>query len=294
MTSDDINNTIEELTEITEDLPGQLSETMKSKEFSDSCEVIELRLNILYEKIRMLEELQEAVQEYVDKEISEKQNQYKDKLKIIADLSDQFRDSTFVAQLVPFEPNGETVKDRDGSVITRMEFTDKKIEAPGVHTNKAVIDSAVLYTSSVCYDNTISDLKKNLPGIISLVEQEAVNGAEAEIAIQFKNPIECNYLNIDVFNCDVSNVRLLTEDAEISDTSEDSYMAPLSVSGIKAVLKTKNGKTVSDYDNEEFFRNFPEDSTPMKDSSSETLKSMLRNENINQKRRTIRKKIIAE
>ena len=53
MKSEEINNVIDELTYIMEDLPTRPSEIMKSEEYNNSCEVIELRLNVLYAKIRI-------------------------------------------------------------------------------------------------------------------------------------------------------------------------------------------------------------------------------------------------
>lgn len=292
MKSEEINNVIDELTYIMEDLPTRPSEIMKSEEYNNSCEVIELRLNVLYEKIRILEELHDFIKDYVDKEISDKQSQYKEKLKIISDLSDQYRDSSFVAQLVPFILSTETVKDRDGTALTKMILNDNKIEVPGTSTTKATIESVNVNTKNICYSNTLDNLTKNETGEIVLIDETSeTGGACADIIINFADPIDCNYLNLSPVNGTISDVKLITkENAVIEDTSEDSYMPEQTIIGIKATISTKNRKIISDYDNKELFESFSEEPV-LYETQSETVRDMMIRNHKKQKQRDIKKKI---
>ena len=71
-TSGDFNSAIELLTTDTPVSVGDIGEKMSSGEFNLAFNDIEMQLIDLYEKIRVLEDVQKYCREYVIKEVKEK------------------------------------------------------------------------------------------------------------------------------------------------------------------------------------------------------------------------------
>ena len=103
MSTDFVDNSdnILEILKYTEgDYPSGMGEGLSSSEYNNNMSIIELRLNVLYQKIKYMQELVDYTKNYVISEIKNKNEEFKEKLKIISEVTDIYRDQSSVGQIV--------------------------------------------------------------------------------------------------------------------------------------------------------------------------------------------------
>jgi hypothetical protein len=242
-TSGDFNSAIELLTTDVPVSVGDIDEKMNSAEFNLAFNDIEMQLIDLYEKVRVLEDVQKYCREYVIKEVSEKRQKFEDKLKIIEDNADSYRDKTFVACAVPFYNSNETVRDRDGSVLPASTITNRS-----AHMSGQVVEEAIFRTVSKVQDTP--HYRDSLSNIVSgesyrslyVVDNPVSGGVEEEITIMFDSTRRCNYFDIDLSNCVVVSAKYINESdgEEPIEDAESIYGLLKNAKGIKIRVRSTN------------------------------------------------------
>lgn len=101
-TSEDLNTAIEFVTTENVTYPSLIEDRLSSVQFNNSMQNIESQLNELYEKTRLLEDIRDYCKQYILSIIQMKEQDFKEKLKIIEDVADQFRDKDSISYTVPF------------------------------------------------------------------------------------------------------------------------------------------------------------------------------------------------
>lgn len=217
---------------------AKISGDMNSAAFNRVFLDIEEKINILYEKIRLLEDIRDYTKLFVVRAIQERRTKIMENLRVIETLTDETKNKGSITYvIVPNE--GETVYDRDGTVISQFESTDGTLVFPG---QSLVFE----YASSVINKGTVADneVQKQDPvqGDYTAVEPVPFNSAEpfasadllikdgashfdiycsdepcrdkfqVQFDITFSGKIKSNYINFNPVNCKVVSVKLYDTD----------------------------------------------------------------------------------
>ena len=279
--ANDIASAIEYLTTEQETTAANTMDNhMSSSYYNAVAKDIENRLNILYEKIRVLEDLDRYAREYCREKIEEKEKIFKERLKIIEDVTDVYRDTESVSILVPFISSSEIIRDRDGTVLPTMTVLNKMLIPNGSVLGKAQIDSISVTSNRIPVSNNYSYLEKGEAGLSYYVEDEPVqDGIVEECTVSLKSLTHVNSFSVTPLNCEIEDVRAITsEKTEESIDLKGSYMEPRDVLGFKFKLKATNYEQrniLADdgaYRNSEAFTTSPAEY--MRKSDNVTIKSM--------------------
>ena len=193
--------------------PSSTKEQMVSADFNNSMQTIENQLNNLYEKIRVLEDIRDYCKTFILEIIRLKEQEFKEKLKIIEDISDQYRDTEYISYTVPFEYSSEIIKDRDGTIINSMITTNNQLEQSGNISEKAVLSSITQESNTACYNNTYKNLINNESGRSYYIIDEPIYGGVLEkCSVLFNNSYECNFISISASNCTIKDCKIITLD----------------------------------------------------------------------------------
>ena len=199
ITEKNISDIINELSEEKILIPIKLSETMLSDEANMTFEYIETELNTIYDKIRLLEQLHNYTEVFVKEQIDKKENQFKEYLKTIEDVSDLYQDNNSVSYLIQFLASKDTIRDRDGSIIQQMDINNHSLEMPGTILAKANLNNIIHKSDIDCYNNTYNNLLKEKPGVsIYFADNPFVGGVLEQVQTTISNPQTYNYIGLDL------------------------------------------------------------------------------------------------
>lgn len=228
-----INYIIDENT----DYPSIVTESMDSNSFNNSMKIIESQLNELYEKIRLLEDVRDYCRFYVTDLIRTKEQQFKQNLKIIEDLSDQYRDTDYVVYSVPFEFNTEKITDRDGTEITNIDINNDMLEQAGSIITEAEISNISSTTDNERYNNSYDNLIKGNAGrSYYILNKPEYGGIIEQCTIMFDRSYDCNIININVSNCEISDCKIIKSDKSLLDIEANDTFDKQEVSGVQFTL----------------------------------------------------------
>lgn len=242
----DINKALEDIATENDSMPTTVMEKMNAADVNSSMLAIETQLNSLYERIRLVQDINDFATEYIKKEISTREASFKEKLKIIEDTVDLYKGTESVAVTVPFEADGSALKDRDGSSLSHMILNDSMLESGGDEMKSPNITSITYTTNSECYNNTYSNLKDGEFGISCYsVKEPPTGGIEEVITVTLQTPTLCNYASVVVSNASVSDFNLIDKSNNLIPLESDGYFDATTISGIKFKL------TCTDYSSDE-------------------------------------------
>ena len=245
---------------------NDITENMSSIEVNSVFGVIEMQLIDLYQKTRVLEDVQAYCREYMIKEIQEKKQKFEAKLKVIEHNADSYQETKFVACEVPFVDSNELISDRNGTTVPLSNVINGNLYASSQTIDSPMFKNVFKKQGALCYRDNLSDLVINKPyRTFYILDTPVANGVEEEITILFSDTKQCNYLKIDSSNCEIVSVNYINE----SDAEEpfgdmgNVYSAMRTAKGIKIVIRSIN------YKNE----NLPVDMTLIKRDSWKELSS---------------------
>lgn len=245
MSTDFVDNSdnILEILKYTEgDYPSGMGEGLSSSEYNNNMSIIELRLNVLYQKIKYMQELVDYTKNYVISEIKNKNEEFKEKLKIISEVTDIYRDQSSVAQIVYLTQCSEQITDRDGSVVKPMVISDKKLVPPGNTVSSLRINSVVNNSSAIKYSSNYENLKNGEAGsAIYLSDNIMAGGLDENVNIQFDEGSSINYIDIPVINGDIATYEITyTNDSKKEITPLDKYIEAADIKEILIKIKSRN------------------------------------------------------
>ena len=207
---EDVKSALDTIGEQNNTYPSSVTDKMDAEAFNASCKKIENYLNGLYEKIRLIEDLDEFSRSYVLQKIGEKEAKLRERLKVAEDVATVYQKKDSVSVMVPFIDSSEVVRDRDGSVISHMQLKNKKLEADNDVMAEPEIISVTFASNSTCYNNSYSNLTKGKAGVSFYSLQEPPrDGVQENVTVYLASPAQCNYVSIHPTNCTVSNVRVM-------------------------------------------------------------------------------------
>lgn len=211
-TASDYNAAIALLTEeATVDI-GDINEKMSSGDFNYIFNSIEAQLISLYEKTRVLEDVQNYCREYAIKEIAEKRQKFESKLKVIENNVDSYQDTSFIACEVPFADSNEVVRDRDGTVIPGSNIINSAVVQSSQEIEETLFKSISKKQKYPHYRDSLDKLVNHQPyRVFYTFDTPIEGGIEEEITITFNGTYKCNFLNIKTSNCTVTDVKYINE-----------------------------------------------------------------------------------
>lgn len=244
---DNSDNILEILRYTEGDYPSGMGEGLSSSEYNNNMSIIELRLNILYQKIRYMQELVDYTKNYVISEIKNKNEEFKEKLKIISEVTDIYRDQSSVAQIVYLTQCSEQITDRDGSIVKPMVISDKKLVPPGNTVSSLRINSIVNNSSAIKYSSNYENLKNGEAGsAIYLSDNIMAGGLDENVNIQFDEGSSVNYIDIPVINGDVATYEITyVNDSKKEITPLDKYIEAADIKEILVKIKSRNYKEIT-------------------------------------------------
>lgn len=241
ITEKNISDIINELSEEKILIPIKLSETMLSDEANMTFEYIETELNTIYDKIRLLEQLHDYTEVFVKEQIDKKENQFKEYLKTIEDVSDLYQDNNSVSYLIQFLASKDTIRDRDGSIIQQMDINNHLLEMPGTILAKANLNNIIHKSDIDCYNNTYNNLLKEKPGVsIYFADNPFVGGILEQVQTTISNPQTYNYIGLDITNAQLLDPTIVHESSSEPINIINGYINPTIVSGFNFNLNCVN------------------------------------------------------
>lgn len=224
------------------DYPSGMGEGLSSSEYNSNMSIIELRLNVLYQKIKYMQELVDYTKNYVISEIKNRNEEFKEKLKIISEVTDIYRDQSSVAQIVYLTQCSEQITDKDGSVVKPMIISDKKLVPPGNTVSSLRINSVVNNSSAIKYSSNYENLKNGEAGsAIYLSDNIMAGGLDENVNIQFDEGSSINYIDIPVINGDIATYEITyTNDSKKEITPLDKYIEAADIKEILIKIKSRN------------------------------------------------------
>ena len=239
--SEDLNAAIKFVTTENTTYPSLIEDRLSSTQFNNSMQNIENQLNELYEKIRLLEDIRDYCRQYILSIIQMKEQSFKEKLKIIEDVADQFRDKESISYAVPFQYCSDVIADRDGTIINKMNIINGSLGQSYTLIDAAKISNISYTTNAQCYNNNYNDILDGLSGRSYYILDDPIYGGIVEnCTVMFDKSYDCNLFNIDVSNTQIENVKLITDkDIEIPINANDATTLN-TIKGLKFDLVSKD------------------------------------------------------
>lgn len=241
-TSEDMQAALELLTADTEIEFSGAKRAMDSQEFNAILYQIETDLNKLYENIRLLNDVYDYSKNYIVTSVEERRQKFIEKLKVIEQLTDSYRDKSYVTQLVPFQVNQEHVTNRSGQKVPVMQINSGSLEMNSATVHAATIDTVFQKTSNGQYSCTAESLSKGEPSRSIYESEEPIDqGVQEEYEVRFKQPTSFNYIDIDTVGCDLKKVQAINTEGEVVGMETvGAFLKPMELSGIRFRIQDKD------------------------------------------------------
>ena len=198
--------------------PSRVTELMDADGFNDSCDTIEEQIQELYEKIRLLEDVDDFCHTYVEEKIKESKEELYKSLKSLEDAADISLKKGQVSIVVPFDSMNNMVRDRDGSILSSMKVKNQKLVPDYDIMKEAEIASISRASNIPCYNYF-----NKVPGTSYYSTKEPPKeGVSEEITFTLADTIESNFVDIAPVNCSVTSIKIVDEndqEYELPDTS---------------------------------------------------------------------------
>lgn len=219
---------------------------MNSEIANNNFVEIEDSLNILYERIRVLEELIDYAKIYVGSEIDGVITECRGLLNEIENMNDMhFNDiKNYTVLNVPLVNNDSaTYTDRDGSPLETCEIYNNIISLSGAVKDSVDIKTVTVNSTEQVYENNPDALMNN--GAYRahyLLDDIVPNGVTETVVLNFGEPKNINSIKIKLSNCEVYGIIYVHEDnTETNDSAAVKGIIPnRTVKAIKLLINSRN------------------------------------------------------
>lgn len=208
-------------------------------------ESLEKHINTLYEKIRLLEDADEFANEYMTSKIIQKTKQLREALKIIEDISDEYKSKEYISILVPFISDGSPLIDRDGTLLSQSRISSK-LEPADDKRAKAYIASITFSSDYPCYNNSYDALLKNKPGISYYsLELPAFQGITETVFVSLTESTIINKVRVSTTNTSIVQAKVIDDKNMTHNVWIDNEFSPLRAKQIQLILNSSAYKRIS-------------------------------------------------
>lgn len=234
--------------DITKDIQNQ-NEYMNSNIINNNFEVIENRMNILYERMRNMEEIIGYAKLYVNSEIDKVITECRGILNEIENMNDlKFNEEkNFTILNVPLVNNDVAqYADRDGSMLNTCVIYNNAISLSGSVKDTTAVTSISVDSTAQVYERNRDDLlKQESYRSHYFLDEPAKNGVCETITFNFKAPKSVNSIKAKLSNCSIENIIYIHENnTETHCNAGASLVMPnKTVKAIKLLIKSTNYST---------------------------------------------------
>lgn len=197
--------------EMNENLKYQIR-TFDSEDFNSTFDVIESRLNNLYEKTRVMEDVIKYIKEYLEQAIYSSTKECRSILNSIEDNRDKLKTNTYISYDVTFlEGNGSYI-DRDNTVLPHCSINNNTVTLSGKVFSDIPIKLIERKKGFTPYKSSLDELKEGrVYRVFYYMDGQVNGGLKEDIYIELSKPSVINFIDIIPSNCEIENVRYINE-----------------------------------------------------------------------------------
>lgn len=215
-TASDFENSIKFiLSGLTDEMNTDLiyqTRTFDSESFNSTFDVIESRLNNLYEKTRVMEDVIKYIKEYLEQAIYSTAKECRSILNSIEDNRDKLKTNSYISYDVALlEGNGSYV-DRDNSQLPHCSTNNNAVTLSGSIFSNIPIKITERKKGYTPYKSSLESLKEgNVYRVFYYLDGQVNGGIKEDIYIELATPSVINFIDIIPSNCQIENVRYINE-----------------------------------------------------------------------------------
>lgn len=192
-----------------------------SEDFNHTFCRIEERLNELYEKTRMIQDIVEYTKVHIKENVNTISLECKSILDAIEDSVDSLRNKNYISYNVNFIDSNGPYRDRSNVALPRTMVQDRAITLSYVQKKDVTIQETKRLNSLVCYKENLANLKQDKPyRVFYMVDDPIKDGLIEEIECTLSQEEFINYLEVVPSNCEVFAVKYINS-AGIEDYIQD-------------------------------------------------------------------------
>lgn len=223
---------------------------LNSDNFNKTFDLIESRLNRLYEKSRVMEDVIRYTREFVEQNIYDTTKECRSILASLEENRDKLKTNSFITYGVSLLEGSGSYTDRDGSALPHCGVNDDTLTLSGSSGTVIPIKSITRKKSPVPYKSTLDNVKEGNPyRAFYLVDGQIVGGLQEELYIELSSPAVVNFMELILSKCTVDNVRYIDEQGgiEYEDNFKSIITRDRTVKAIQFTLKSTLYRTSTYY-----------------------------------------------
>lgn len=215
-------------------------DTLNSSAFNETFKYVEDSLNILYEKIRTLEDVIEYAQSFLEEEVNNNISYCKDLIKQIENDKELRKDNSYVKFPVSLYKSNLNMKDRDEKNISVANYiNDSLIASKSINKDYQIRSLIVDHNKELLYSNE----NQNMKNYRSIYILDSINDDYIYETLTYNLfDSDINSISLDLTNCELHEIWLYLSDGTIKviDINELSLFKTETVSSVSITVKCKN------------------------------------------------------
>lgn len=226
-----LNDSLNFLINKSDDFDRKLDNNMNASSFNSLLRDIESRINSLYEKTRVMEDVKDYIKTFVIKSIDERKNKIINKLKVIETSVDKTTNNAIV-EVINLNNYSQYILDRDGEQIEILNNINGKLVLPSKLVNKETLISIVnkgqgtISNAEQYNEGTLNSLNNEPLAAIYESYEPVNNGIVNEYEITFETRADCNKIEFNPVNCTIDKIVITTFDgAEKEIQNSQTYLS---------------------------------------------------------------------
>ena len=226
----------------------KLDNNMNAKVFNNILKDIETHINHLYEKTRVMEDVKNYIKTFVIKAIDERRNKIINKLKVIETSVDKNSNSGVITEVISFDNYNQHILDRDGEPIPALNNINGKLVLPCKLVNEetllGIVNKGQNQDSQTEQFNEMTLNSLDNKPLASVYEsyEPAKNGMVNEYEITFGSRADCNKIEFNPINCEITKIVVTTFDGkEVEIDNDQTYLfEPIDIEKMNILVRCNN------------------------------------------------------
>ena len=181
-----------------------LSEKMTSQEYNLYFQDTEYYFDVLYEKLREIEDIIDYLEYYGSAKIQNMKDEIKKQENILSRMVSEYNNENYISEAVVWNQNPVSeLTDRDGQTIPAAEITkDYTVTSSGIRSNHQKIKSMTKTCNTECYSDNLNRYHdKN--SYISMYRLDKPMRVEEILEISISKPDDFTLFEFETVNCDL-------------------------------------------------------------------------------------------
>jgi hypothetical protein len=250
-TAQDFEGAIEYISKpITDELYNEFKyqgHTMNSENYNTTMVLLEKEFNILYEKIRLVQDVIDYSKEFVEQNIYTTIKEAKATISSLEDSRDSLKKDNFITYDIPFIESSGRYTDRDSLDLSHCDVNNNVLTLSGDMQYEATIANIFVERNAVNYKENSQNLISKSPYRSFYVIDKPIKEIIESVLIVLESPAIINFLEIIPSNCKIEAVSYMS-DNDVVNYEDDFTSGAIADKKIKAIsfkLVTSNYKKLS-------------------------------------------------